>query len=756
MKQISQNYKTGAIRLESVQAPAVRAGGVLVRSHYSVVSAGTEGMKVKEGKLSYLGKARARPDQVKKVLDTLRQQGLAATYQKVMNKLDKLTPLGYALSGEVIAVGVGAEEFAVGQRVACAGAGYANHAEVNFVPKNLVVPVPAGVSGHHAAFATVGAIALQAFRQGELQLGETACVIGLGLLGQILVQILRAAGVQVIGIDVLEHRCALAKRSGADAATRPDDVALAGMIARLTGGHGVDAAFITAGGSGNGPLELAVDVARDRARIIDVGKTKLDLPWNECYLKELDLRFSRSYGPGRYDPLYEERGIDYPIGYVRWTERRNMAAFLDLVATGRVRLDLIEAPLRPFDEAERVYQEMTEGKGVGLATVFEYPRADNARSAAPLPSSSGAVPARPQGKVRLGVIGAGNYALTMLLPHLHANPDVLLHTVATASGLSGTDAMRKFGFGRATTDYKEILASHDIDGVVIATRHSTHARIAAEALRAGKAVYVEKPLALDAGELKLILRAIAESGNDRLMVGFNRRFAPILADMAKRFRRLDAPLTIHYRVHSGQLEAGSWYLDRNEGSRFVGEGGHFLDTVSFLAGARPVSVYARALHPARLTADDLENLAVIVQYENGSVGNVLYLTQGGAKTPKEYAEIFGGGQTAQMANFETLAYYHDDASSRKRWRLNKGQKEELHAFVDALQAGGPMPIPLSDLVYTTLATLAVSRSVRAGTPVQLSEMYGLLELDANRTAAAPPRMPPGRHESSEAEQHGQA
>ncbi|HSD84976.1 MAG TPA: zinc-binding alcohol dehydrogenase, partial [Anaerolineae bacterium] len=306
MKQVSQNYKTGAIRLEQMNVPAIRSGGVLVRTHYSVVSAGTEGMKVKEGKMSYLGKARARPDQVKKVLNTLRQQGLVATYQKVMNKLDKLTPLGYSLSGEVVAVGSGAEEFHIGQRVACGGAGYANHADVNFVPKNLVVPVPDSISMKHAAFATVGAIAMQGFRQAEMQLGETACVVGLGLLGQILVQILRAAGMRVIGIDIVDARCELALKCGAAAAMKPDDPGLSNVIGRMTDGHGVDTVFLTAGGSSNGPLELAVNIARDRARIVDIGKTKLDLPWNDCYMKELDMRFSRSYGPGRYDPRYEE------------------------------------------------------------------------------------------------------------------------------------------------------------------------------------------------------------------------------------------------------------------------------------------------------------------------------------------------------------------------------------------------------------------------------------------------------------------
>lgn len=731
MKQVSQNYKTGMIRLESTNAPAIRSGGVLVRTHYSAVSAGTEGMKVKEGKLSYLGKARARPDQVKKVLNTLRQQGLAATYQKVMNKLDKLTPLGYSLSGEVIAVGSGAEEFHVGQRVACGGAGYANHAEVNFVPKNLVVPVPDSVMMKHAAYATVGAIAMQGFRQAELQLGETVCVVGLGLLGQILVQILRAAGVRVIGVDIIDSRCELALKCGAAVAMRPDDPGLRNSIGRMTDGHGVDTVFITAGGSSNGPLELAVEIARDRARIVDIGKTKLDLPWNDCYMKELDMRFSRSYGPGRYDPRYEEQGIDYPIGYVRWTERRNMASFLDLLAEGRVQLDPIITSVRSFEEAEHVYQELADGKGDSLGTVFEYAIGENLQKHLPVVATESARAGRSpaNGAVRLGVIGAGNYASTMLLPHLKANRDLILDSVATASGLSGQDAMRKFGFKQSTTNYKELLESSGIDAVIIATRHSSHARIVVEALRAGKAVYVEKPLALNLEEMKLIREAIVESGNDRLMVGFNRRFAPAVAEVAARFRSVQTPLTIHFRVHAGQMEAGSWYNDQKEGSRFVGEGGHFIDTISCISGSRPVSIFAQSLRPEKLTSDDLENLSIVVQFENGSVGNILYLTQGGPKTPKEYLEVFGGGVTAQLHNFESVTFYEGDRATKSRWRVNKGQKEEMQAYVEWVKAATRSPISLTELTDTTLATLAVVESLKMSAPIHLADLYRTIDIE---------------------------
>ena len=453
MKQIAQNYKSGEIALLDVPVPACRSGGVLVRSDFSLISMGTEAMKIHESKLSLIGKARARPDQVKKVFETVTQLGPVATYKKVMNRLDSYTPLGYSLSGVVVAVGAGSEQFRVGQRVACGGNQFALHAEYNWVPRNLCVAVPENVSQLHAAFTTVGAIAMQGFRQSDARLGETACVIGLGLVGQILVQILRAAGVQVVGVDVSKERCELAERSGAAACGVPGDPSFDRTKAKLealSAGAGADHVFLTAGGDTNRPVEIAAELARDRARVVDIGKCKLDLPWNAYYEKELDLRFSRSYGPGRYDPNYEERGIDYPIGYVRWTERRNMECVLELVAAGRLDFDAITSDVVPFDDAAAVYEKINRGELQGLGVVFRYPlqgSALEALSVARLPP----VPrlhlsASPAPRVRLGVIGCGNYATTMLLPHLKGRRDVELVEVATATALSAANAQAKFGF----------------------------------------------------------------------------------------------------------------------------------------------------------------------------------------------------------------------------------------------------------------------------------------------------------------------
>jgi predicted dehydrogenase len=541
------------------------------------------------------------------------------------------------------------------------------------------------------------------------------------------VQILRAAGIRVVGVDLVESRCQLARAFGAHAALTPSDHSLPATIARLTGGFGADCIFITAGGDSNSATELAVELARDRARVVDIGKTKLDLPWNDYYMKELDVRFSRSYGPGRYDPQYEERGVDYPIGYVRWTERRNLSAFLDLIAEGKLQMDPIISSVQPFVNAEQVYTDMAAGKVAGIATVFEYDVQRPLPERVTAPAVRSALPARKHDTVRLGVIGAGNYASSMLLPHLKTNDKVVLSTVATSSSLSSENARRKFAFAQGTTDYQQILADPGIDAVLIATRHSSHARLVCEALSAGKATFVEKPLALSADELRAIGRTIAKCGNARLMVGFNRRFSPMVRAMAERFHRSDSPLVVHYRVHAGQLDSGSWYLDSSEGSRFLGESGHFLDVMAYLTRSGPVRVSASVLRPPKTVQDDLENLVVSIQYANGSVGNLMYLTQGGAKVPKEYVEVFGGGGTAQLSNFETLTFFDRSKADKVRVAHDKGQANQLAAFVDAVRTGTPMPISLETLFDTTLTTLAALRSVQTTAVVDMEGFFSLEE-----------------------------
>ncbi|WP_300015981.1 bi-domain-containing oxidoreductase [Pseudonocardia sp.] len=721
MKQVVQNYKSGELALLDVPVPACKAGGVLVRTRYSLISTGTELMKVGEASMSLLGKARARPDQVAKVLQSASTVGVAATYRKVTSKLDSYTPLGYSLCGVVEEVGDGIQDVKVGDLVACAGNEHALHGELNWVPQNLYSRVPEGLAAEHAAFGTVGAIAMQGVRRGEPALGDVALVIGLGLIGQLVVQLLATAGVRVVGVDPDEERCKLAERLGALVCSHPASGVVDAAVAEITGGHGVDQVYLAAGGSSNEPVELAATLSRDRGRVVDIGKCRLDLPWNAYYEKELDVRFSRSYGPGRYDPSYELEGRDYPIGYVRWTERRNLECFLDLASRGRVDVAPLISRVAPFDTAVETYRALDAGELKAVAVLFEYP-GQPAPDTAPVlavpataPATRTAGAARPGQAVRVAFVGAGNYASSMLLPHLTERRDVELRTVVTTSALSAANAQRKFGFGAVSTDLDAVLEDPSIDAVFVVTRHSSHAELTRRALLAGKAVFVEKPLALSAEELDAVLAAVRESGNDRLQVGFNRRFAPLLGEAKGRLGRRVGPASVRYLVNAGQLDAQSWYNQRSsEGSRFVGEGGHFVDTVGWLLDADPVSVYASAT-PGH------QDLQILLTYPDGSTAVITYATSGATGFPKETIDLLADRKVLRFDDFARASVY-----GRKRWSSSriprgrdKGQAAQLDAFVAAVASGGPMPVALDSLTATTLATLAVDTSLATGAPVKL-------------------------------------
>lgn len=720
MKQVVQNYKSGELAVLDVPVPGCKPGGVLVRSAYSLISTGTELMKVSEAGMSMLGKARSRPDQVAKVVQSVAANGVPATYRKVMGKLDSYTPLGYSLCGVVEQVGAGIDDVKVGDLVACAGNEHALHAELNWVPKNLYAPVPDGLAPRHAAFGTVGSIALQGVRQGESRLGEVALVIGLGLIGQLVVQLLTASGVRVVGADPDPERCGLAERLGAAACGDPGSAAVESAVAELTDGHGVDQVYLAAGGGSNQPVELAARLCRDRGRVVDIGKCRLDLPWNAYYEKELDVRFSRSYGPGRYDPEYELQGRDYPIGYVRWTERRNLACFLDLMARDRVDVEPLVSRIADFDDAVETYRSLKDGELKAVAVLFRYPgqavEAEAPVVAVPAVNVQRGPARAARTPVRLAFVGAGNYASSMLLPHLARRDGVELSTVVTTTALSGANAQRKFGFAGATTDLDAVLGDESVDAVFVVTRHSSHAELTRKALLAGKAVFVEKPLALGEDELAGVLSAVEESGNDRLQVGFNRRFAPLLREARERFGARTGPASLRYLVNAGRLDHGSWYLQQGtEGSRFAGEGGHFIDTASWLLEADPVSVYAVA--PA-----GNEDLQVVLRYPDGSTATISYVTTGSSGFPKETLDLIADGKVLRLDDFVRASVH-----GRKRWvssRLpkarDKGQNAELAAFVKAVRTGGPMPVPLQSLVATTAATLAVRASLAGGAPVTLA------------------------------------
>ena len=721
MKQIAQNYKSGELAVLDVPAPVCRPGGVLVRSLFSLISTGTELMKVSEASMSMVGMARARPDQVRKVLDQVQQQGLVTTYKKAMNKLDSYTPLGYSLCGVVTEVGQGAEEFTAGQLVACAGNEQALHAEYNWVPVNLCAAVPQGVLPEHAAFATVASIAMHAVRRAEVQLGETAAVIGLGLIGQLIVRLLAAAGVQAVGIDPVPGRCRLAEKAGAAACASPDDLdSVLAELARITNGRGADHVFLSAGGPDNGPVEAAVKLARDRARIVDVGKMKLDLPWNAYYEKELDVRFSRSYGPGRYDTRYELDGIDYPAGYVRWTEKRNLESFLDLVARNELEVGTLIGGVFPMADAVKVYEDLKTGelKAIGVLLEYPVPAGD-----VPAPATRTVLPgAKPppvrkgtggkKQRIEIGFVGAGNYASSMLLPHLAKLGTARLAHVATTKSLSAVNAQRKFGFTTASTDADSVFEDESLDAIFIVTRHATHAGLVCRALETGKAVFVEKPLALTYEETDRIAEAVEDTGNDRLMVGFNRRFAPLLRAMKKGFGAGAGSSVTRYLVNAGPLAKDSWYLNEDtEGSRFTGEGGHFIDTLSWWGDSVAEEVYA-------VRGPENGDVQATFRFANGASGTIAYLTGGNVRYPKETMDAAGSGRNARLDNFQSAAVW---AGRRKRTMKarggqDKGQRAEMEQFVEAVRTGAPMPISIDSLLATTRATIAVGESLLSGRP----------------------------------------
>ncbi len=712
VKQIGQSYRDGRLSLEEVAYPALQASGVIVRTAFSVISMGTEGMKVREARMNLLEKARARPDQLKQVLDTVHQQGVRAAFEKVMSRLGRLTPLGYSLSGYVVDVGDDVDEFRIGQRVAAAGAEFANHGEYNFVPRNLVVPLPDEVPLDQAAFGTIGAIAMHGFRQSRATLGETALVIGMGLIGQVALRILTAAGVRTVAVDLDAQRCEMAKAGGAVAAGVPNDLGWRNALSRCTGGHGADVVLICAGGSDNSVLELAAAAVRDRGRIVVIGKTKLDLDYNTFFRKEIEVAFSRSYGPGRYDPAYEIESRDYPYAYVRWTERRNIEAFIDLLATGRIDLAPLVGMVRDFDRAVEVYDELHEGKAKAIGILLDYgvrgPRDDRPVRVV---QRIHAVASKP---VAIGVIGAGNYASSMLLPPLKADPRVDIRSIVTATGLSAASAAQRFGALRHGTDRGAVFHDPDIAGVVIATRHASHAGLVAEALRAGKAVFVEKPLAVDADGLALVNAAVAATAAPRLMVGFNRRFSPAIREIMSSFAG-KAPLTMLYRVQAGALPADAWQRAGSEGGRFIGEAGHFFDVFQALTGSEPAWVVGGRLAAAVEAPDDGDNISVVVGYADGSVGSLIYLTQGGAGLEKEYLEVHGAGQSAVMRNFTSVEIFGADGRVRKqRHGGDKGQAAQMRCFVDMIEKGAPAPVIYETLARTTRLTWCALKAARDG------------------------------------------
>ena len=712
MKQVLQNMRDGKTVVTEVPVPAPRPGQALVKIAASLVSAGTERMLVEFGEKSLLGKARSRPDLVRQVVDKMKREGVLPTVQAAFNRLDQPMPLGYSSAGTIIALGDGMDGFKVGQRVACAGGGFAVHAEYNVVPRHLLTPLPDGVDFESAAFTTLGAIALHGFRLAEPQIGENVAIIGLGLLGLLAGQMALAAGCRLLGIDTNPQRVALAASLGLSACLRDQAVDSAQAF---TANRGFDVVLICADTSSNDPVELAALIARDRARLVATGAVGLTFPRKIYYEKELSFINSRSYGPGRYDASYEENGRDYPIGYVRWTEGRNFEAVVGLLASGKLQVQPLITHRLSIDKAPEAYEIITgKKKEPFLGVLLTYP-VDALAGSQVIRFNLQTV--KRENEVRLGVLGAGLYANATLLPALQKIPGLQRIGIASAGGLHARHSAEKFGFAYATSSDDELLNDPNINTLAILTRHDTHADLVVKALQAGKHVFVEKPLAITPESLDAIIKSLP-SAHSLLLAGFNRRFAPLAVELSKFLAGRGEPLSMHYRINAGYIPLNHWVHDPAQGGgRIIGEGCHFVDFLAFLAGAAPVSVSALALPDNGKYRQD--NVSMTFTFPDGSVGVVDYLANGDKSFPKERLEVFCGGGVAVLDDFRSLEMIRAGRRRLVRKAQDKGWVGEWAAFSRAILAGGEPPIPYEQLVGVTKATFAVLESLQVGKTIDI-------------------------------------
>ena len=713
MKQLLQHIKNGQTVVEEIPVPTPLEGQALVKVSASLVSAGTERMVVEFAEKSYLGKARSRPDLVKQTLDKAKREGVMPTVQAVFNRLDQPMALGYSSAGTIVALGKNMQGFKVGQRVACAGGGYATHAEYNVVPRNLLTPLPKNVDFESAAFTTLGAIALHGFRLAEPQLGENVAIIGLGLLGLLMIQMAAAAGCNVLGIDLDPKRIKLATSLGLEAVTRPQAESASQAF---TANRGFDSVIICADTSSNDPVELAGVIARDRAKVVATGAVGLNIPRKVYYEKEIAFINSRSYGPGRYDSNYEENGNDYPIGYIRWTEGRNFQSVVDLMSSRKLKVESLISHRFPIEEGEKAYEVITgKKKEAFLGVLLTYSEKEEVKSKkVEFPS----IVHRPSSTVKLGVLGAGLYANATLLPVIKNNKDFELVGIASSGGLHAQHSGKKFGFQYATSSEDEIINDPKINTVAILTRHDSHAELVVKALKTGKHVFVEKPLAINSNQLSVISKQLKANNQSLLTVGFNRRFSPLAQSLKSSIANRNEPIHAHYRVNAGYIPLNHWTHDEKiGGGRIIGEACHFIDLISFLVGASPVSVVAHALPDGGKYRED--NVSMTFTFPDGSIGVVDYLANGDKSFPKERLEVFCEGMIAVLDDYVSLTTVKDGKKKVESHAQDKGWGNEMQAFARAIREGGEPPIPYEQLIGVTKSTFAAIESIRSKSTVSI-------------------------------------
>jgi len=712
MLQVIQYQKNGEMLVEELPAPNCLNGGILVRNICSLISAGTEKTSVTNTQSNLLDRAKKQPKEAKIVMDMLKKEGVFATIKKVQSKLDSYKTLGYSTAGMVIESDC--TEYQPGDFVACAGAGYAVHAEIISVPKNLAVKIPQGVSFEEASYGTVGSIALQGVRQADLRLGENVAVIGLGLLGQITVQLLKASGCRIAGLDVNTNLFEKAKFYNCDETFISSKENIKSLIA-FTGGLGFDSVIITASTGSNEPIELAIDIARKKGKVVVVGGISMNLPRPGFYEKELDITISCSYGPGRYDANYEELGHDYPAGFVRWTENRNLQAILDLIAQGK--LDVKSMTTHRFDinDGVKAYDLITgKVKESYLGIVLNYPeRKDAVNKTIKISCNSKAV-----SDVKIGFIGAGSFAQSYLIPPLKET-GVEFTAVSTATSVNAETAAKKFGFKYASTDSSEIINMKDVNMLFCASKHDSHAQYVIESLNGGKPIFVEKPLAVNLEQLAEIDEAMMKN-KGKIMVGFNRRFSKPFKEIAEFFKARTEPMSISYRVNAGMPPVTSWPFRPEQGSgRIIGEGCHFIDCMIFLTKALPVKIFAECISSQNPQTFNHDNVVMTIKFSDGSIGSLQYFANGDSSLPKEYCEVFCEGSSAIMKNFESVEFNRAGKSNKKSFDGKKGHNEEVIKTIEAIKTGKPMPITYEEIRKSTLATFAAIESLKSGVPLNI-------------------------------------
>jgi predicted dehydrogenase/threonine dehydrogenase-like Zn-dependent dehydrogenase len=717
MKQLIQNFKTGELYVDEVPMPSISGGMVLVENEFSLISAGTERSTVKVAQASLLGKAKQRPELVAQVLQNLKKEGLAATITKVKTKLDSLKALGYSTAGTVIASLDRNGIFKPGDRVACAGQDYASHAEIVAIPQNLVTKIPENVTIEEAAFTTLGSIAMQGIRQAEPMLGEKICVIGLGLLGQITCQLLNANGCKVFGIDLDDKLIKLATELGLHAALKRDDSNLISACDNFTNGHGFDSVIITAATQSSDPIVLSSEIIRKKGKIIIVGAVKMDIPRDPYfYKKELDLRMSCSYGPGRYDPNYEEFGLDYPFPYVRWTEQRNMEAFLELLSRKAINIKPLITHVFDIDDAVKAYDiVLGKTKETHIGILLKY------KSNPSKKNTLTHVRNNPLNSINVGFIGAGSFAQSYLIPNVKSW-GASLDGVVTSKGITSKNVLDKFKFNFCSSDSKDILTKREINTVFIATPHSSHYELVIKAMEAGKNVFVEKPLAINPEQLNLVIEAQSKFSQP-LLVGFNRRFAPVSEQIKSEFRNISEPLVVNIRVNAGLISKDHW-IQQSEigGGRIVGEICHFIDLMQYFTDSEPVMVFAESISTTNDKIVPEDNIAIVIKFSNGSVGNLTYLANGDKSMPKENIEVFGAGKIGVINDFRSGSIF----SGNKIMKLKsngKGHKEEVESFLNIVREGKESPISFRSICLTTITTFKILDSLYTSLPQKI-------ELDA--------------------------